>query len=99
MAANDPKPTETTDSRTREGAMRKGHQAGGVEVDGSGEGGSGEGGSGVGGAREGRARDAPSGETSAERSDRLYADYRAAMLFFGETPGPQAKPSKDQSSS
>ena len=94
MAANDPKPTETTDSRTREGAMPEGHQAGGVEAGVSGEDGALDG-----GARERSARDAPCGETSAERSDRLYADYRAAMLFFGETPGPQAKPSKDQPAS
>lgn len=105
MAAKDPKPIETPDQKARQSAMRERHQAGGVGAGSSAAGSSGAGAqvageaqalTNAGVAREGGARDAPPGESSAERSDRLYADYRAAMLFFGETPGPQAKPPKDQ---
>lgn len=36
----------------------------------------------------------PVTETKSQRADRLYGDYRSAMLFFGETPAPQVKQPK-----
>ncbi len=36
----------------------------------------------------------PVTETKLQRADRLYGEYRSAMLFFGETPAPQAQQPK-----